>query len=755
MPVPNQTPVNSSTGNGVTTVFPYTFKILEDADILVQVDGVTKTLSTHYTVSGAGVDGGGNVTFITAPADGSVVVRKRNLGYERVDFDYQEGGGFEAATVDEDIDRLVMMLQQLNANLLRAPKAPASVTADQVLSQDDWDARASKMLGFDSSGNLTLVAGGDGDAETLAAQLASTALVANGDALVGVKLNATDAEATTQHQVNEESVAVQRFMTAAMIADVKAGTKAVDITTAFTKAFTAAAARAVSSTYKQALKLLTGIYKLTGTLSPSTFLDLEGEGRWNTRLMFALTAAGNCVNLQGADTNNRIRSTLRRLRIDGTDCTHAAVVGVACDWNQNHNPLLDEVTIYGGYQAGGATTGLKNGLVFKEDGSNWQTGTKNLHVEGCHGDGVVMDTASGGSHNAIQHDSMMVENNAGRALVLIGPNDDIKSTQINFNDGIFQGSSYNTTGVASSVHCAGVWANFTRCWFEAAASPNWATHEIRVESGRVCLHDCNIAWSQRGIWVGGTVVLSGYNKIRSNTTGIVLGSGGRLVIRGEVEFLGAGTPISLTDETSTIDWVRERSVDKTANYQMSSSDIGSTITNQGAKQNITITMALCPSGATMKFLNAVTNVRNSTYRWVASASGTNEYYLELAAGGDPGFADPAKFYQGPARTKGTVGALANLEWGYGDNDTLGFNTIYYRLDSGDPDALQDGNLFCTYTITLATSNNQRFVPVGLTTSDSIVSDGTPGACLDMVMRGGTPTGGFWVETSRSPIGSWT
>lgn len=52
----------------------------------------------------------------------------------------------------------------------------------------------------------------------LRAELASTASTSLGDFLLGVKLNATGAVATTQHQVNEECVSVARFMSAAQIA---------------------------------------------------------------------------------------------------------------------------------------------------------------------------------------------------------------------------------------------------------------------------------------------------------------------------------------------------------------------------------------------------------------------------------------------------------------------------------------------------------------------------------------------------------
>jgi len=77
----------------------------------------------------------------------------------------------------------------------------------------------------------------------------------------------------------------------------------------------------------------------------------------------------------------------------------------------------------------------------------------------------------------------------------------------------------------------------------------------------------------------------------------------------------------------------------------------------------------------------------ATYRWIASSHGTNEYYCELIAGGDPSLAEATAVYINSSQAiKGVLGMLAAGEWGYGDNDTLGFSTIYVRLSDGtDPD----------------------------------------------------------------------
>lgn len=82
------------------------------------------------------------------------------------------------------------------------------------------------------------------------------------------------------------------------------------------------------------------------------------------------------------------------------------------------------------------------------------------------------------------------------------------------------------------------------------------------------------------------------------------------------------------------------------------------------------------------------SVRNDNYTWTASGSGTAEYYLRTAASGDPGFINKPDlvFIAGTQRVEGTAGSLTNLQWDYADNDTLGYSTLYIRLDAGDPDS---------------------------------------------------------------------
>ena len=67
-------------------------------------------------------------------------------------------------------------------------------------------------------------------------------------------------------------------------------------------------------------------------------------------------------------------------------------------------------------------------------------------------------------------------------------------------------------------------------------------------------------------------------------------------------------------------------------------------------------------------------------------SPSNEYYLEIAAGGDSGISEPQLLFMDDTKlTVGTVGSLADHEWDWADNDSLGYSTVYFRDDSGDPD----------------------------------------------------------------------
>jgi hypothetical protein len=153
---------NQYTATSLQTVFPYTFEIFDDDDVVVlqkiKATGVTNTLAktTHYTVSSVGNDNGGNITLVTGAATGDILTIYRDMALERL-VDYQNSGDFKAGTVNDDFDRLWIALQQQNANAGLAIRAP---TDDTVLNSTNTTlsnvaTRGGKLLGFTSTGELS------------------------------------------------------------------------------------------------------------------------------------------------------------------------------------------------------------------------------------------------------------------------------------------------------------------------------------------------------------------------------------------------------------------------------------------------------------------------------------------------------------------------------------------------------------------------------------------------------------------------
>lgn len=109
MPVPNQTSYIIYNANGLTTVFPFEFYIINSGDIQVSLNG--EVITTGYSVSGVGNVGGGDVMFLTPPANGTVVMLERVVPTYRLT-DYQDNGDLLADTVNKDFDRLWMAIQR-------------------------------------------------------------------------------------------------------------------------------------------------------------------------------------------------------------------------------------------------------------------------------------------------------------------------------------------------------------------------------------------------------------------------------------------------------------------------------------------------------------------------------------------------------------------------------------------------------------------------------------------------------------------
>ena len=148
------TPRNQYTATAGQTNFTYSFPIFVDGDLKVYIGETLKTLTTDYTVSGAGTDNGGTVTLTTGAAAGDIITIYRDIPVERTS-DYQDNGDLLATTLNDDLDKLTMMIQSieydLNNRCLRFGQFTTGIPLSEF-TESDTD-RAGKILGFDSLGN--------------------------------------------------------------------------------------------------------------------------------------------------------------------------------------------------------------------------------------------------------------------------------------------------------------------------------------------------------------------------------------------------------------------------------------------------------------------------------------------------------------------------------------------------------------------------------------------------------------------------
>lgn len=143
----------SYAGNGSTTAFSYPVKFLENADLVVVLedeDGeqTVQTITTHYSVSGAGNSGGGTVTMVTAPATGETVHIYRSTAKKQV-VDLTDNSRNPAQSVEDQLDRFAMAEQDINNVLGRAWLSKVGEAGGQIAS-----GAAGETLVFDADGNV-------------------------------------------------------------------------------------------------------------------------------------------------------------------------------------------------------------------------------------------------------------------------------------------------------------------------------------------------------------------------------------------------------------------------------------------------------------------------------------------------------------------------------------------------------------------------------------------------------------------------
>ncbi|EPW3644626.1 GDSL-type esterase/lipase family protein [Escherichia coli] len=133
MTVSTEVDHNDYTGNGVTTSFPYTFRIFKKSDLTVQVADLNEnitvlTLDTDYSVTGAGSYSGGSVVLMSPLANGWQISISRDLPVTQ-ETDLRNQGKFFAEVHEDAFDKLTMLIQQCFSFLRLALRKPSFIAS--------------------------------------------------------------------------------------------------------------------------------------------------------------------------------------------------------------------------------------------------------------------------------------------------------------------------------------------------------------------------------------------------------------------------------------------------------------------------------------------------------------------------------------------------------------------------------------------------------------------------------------------------
>lgn len=134
--------------NGSQSSFTFPFPLLDAADLEIWWDMAPCPVA--FSLTGLGDSAGGQISFALPPPAGTRITLLRRMPIKR-ETDFTEGGEFRARALNEELDRLTLLVQQADERATRglgtAPAdAPASLTLPPLAE------RAGKFLGFDATG---------------------------------------------------------------------------------------------------------------------------------------------------------------------------------------------------------------------------------------------------------------------------------------------------------------------------------------------------------------------------------------------------------------------------------------------------------------------------------------------------------------------------------------------------------------------------------------------------------------------------
>ena len=183
--------LDTYTGNNSSTSFSVTFPYIEQAHVIVTVDGTTKTLNTDYTFSNSST-----ITFTTAPALNAIIKFTRASNQNARLVDYQDGSTLTEATLDQDGNQTFFMAQEAIDKVGDA----IGLNASNV-----WDAQNKR---------ITNVADPTGNQDAATKTYVDGILTTNNTAVANATTQANNAAASATAAANSQSSASASAATA-------------------------------------------------------------------------------------------------------------------------------------------------------------------------------------------------------------------------------------------------------------------------------------------------------------------------------------------------------------------------------------------------------------------------------------------------------------------------------------------------------------------------------------------------------------
>ena len=170
--------VQYTVGSSSTSTFAYGFPIFQDADLKVFVGSTLKTLTTHYTVTGAGTTSGGNVVMTTGNAvTNADVTIVRDITISRTT-DFPTSGSFQVDSLNTELDTITAVQQELEDDISRSLKL-SDEDATATLTLPLKDARKGRYLAFNATTGNAEAGPTQTDATAIASVTSDIALLAD------------------------------------------------------------------------------------------------------------------------------------------------------------------------------------------------------------------------------------------------------------------------------------------------------------------------------------------------------------------------------------------------------------------------------------------------------------------------------------------------------------------------------------------------------------------------------------------------